>query len=119
MRSTGSRESRSSSDNGRGSTSRHSLVVSAIGSIQLVGTLDERAEVGQRGHHHVDGTEVATLVQLAERRSVELVELFLVDRVEAGEAMLRAVVELDVEREGFEQLVLQQRRHEGRRGLDA
>ena len=46
-------------------------------------------------------------MQLAERGAVELGQAIFLDGVEAREAVFRAVAELDVEREGFEQLVLE------------
>ena len=48
-------------------------------------------------------------MQLAERRAIELGEPFLLDGVEAAEPVLRAILELDVDHEGFEQVVLEQK----------
>src|SRR3546814_4650972 len=52
-------------------------------------------------------------MQAAERRRVERAQLRLVDDMKTDERILRSVVELDVEREGFEQVVVAQGREKG------
>src|SRR5687767_14856749 len=94
---TGSVDSSRPAGSARASTPVTSRIFSAFGNIQLAGALDEVAEVRERGDDHVDGQQVAALVQLAQRRDVEFAQPFLLDGVEAREAVLGAVQELDVE----------------------
>src|SRR5688572_27101784 len=116
---TGSVDSSSPSGNARASRSPISRIFSAVCSIQPAGAVDQRAEIRERGDHHVDGLQVATLVQFAERGGVELAEAFFLDGVEPGKPMLRAIVELDVQYEGLQQVVFHQRGDERGRPLDA
>src|SRR3954467_12753293 len=95
------------------------FAISAVGGAQLVDAIDQCAEMGKRGNDHIDRGQEATLVQPGQRGAVELFQLFFIDRVESGEAPLRAIVELDVERKRLEQIVLNQRGYESRRALDA
>jgi hypothetical protein len=78
----------------------------------LLAPLDQVAEVGERGDDHEDGLQVTLLVQLAQRLRAERGEFLLADGVETGEPVLRAIAELDVQREGLEQFVFDQRGHE-------
>src|SRR5262245_21203277 len=106
-RSTSGRvEVRISSGKTRGSTPRVSAIFSATAGMQAIPPFDEHAELGERGNRHIDRLQIAGLVEAFERATFECVEALLVDRVEAGEAILRAVDQRDIEHEGFDQLVL-------------
>src|SRR5690348_1012470 len=86
-----------------GSAPVTSSMVSARGGIESAGALDQVAEMRERGDHHEDRLQITLRMQLAERLCTKARQLLFADGVEADEAVLRTVAELDVEREGLEQ----------------
>src|SRR5690606_15923550 len=100
-------DSSTSSGSARGSTPVSSRTLWEIASIELVHALDQRAEVGERCNDHVDGQQVTGAIQALQRRAVQIQQAFFLEGVEAGEPILRAIVQLDVEHERFQQVMLQ------------
>src|SRR5689334_2557402 len=98
-RTSGSVAFKTSSGSSRASTPETTRTVLAIGSMSAVHALDERTEVREGRHGHVGRQQMARFVQTLQRAAVERGEALLIDRVEAGEAILRAVGELHVEHE--------------------
>lgn len=80
-----------------------------------------RDEIGEPAHgcdRHEQGQEVPTRLEVGQRIAIERAQALLVDDVEADKRMARAIIERDVEREGFEQIVPLERCEEGRRGAE-
>ena len=65
---------------------------------------DQCAKVGHGRDYHVDGLQVAGSIQLFQHAAGQCGKTLFVDGVEAGKAILRAVIQLDIEDERLQQL---------------
>src|SRR6266404_5079806 len=103
-----SRPSSCSSTTGR-SASTGAGAASAMAEPPIL-ALDQRREVGERCQGHEYRHEISGRMKLGQGAGFERPQPLLVDQMIADQSVLRAVMKLNVEREGLEQIVPLERR---------